>query len=213
VARSVRRYEPADRRAVEEICFQVGFMGEPASVFWPHRKSFVDLWAGDYLDREPESAFVAIADGALVGYLVGCVDTASWPDENARMMRVFMRHKLPFRPSMTSFLVRSTLDAIRDRGTAAGGLRDPRWPSHLHINLVEMARGTGLGSMLMTAWLEHARTAGSPGCHLSTMAENSRALSFFAKHGFTVHGTAQPIPGVRTVKGGRVHQLFMVRTL
>jgi dihydrofolate reductase len=74
---------------------------------------------------------------------------------------------------------------------------DQRWPAHLHINLVPEARGTGAAQDLMAAWQERLTHSSSPGCHLQTLVENTRATRFFEKSGFAPHGPTPLVPGVR----------------
>ena len=50
-----------------------------------HRDAFRWLWLGRYLEEEPDEAFVAIADGAVCGYLVGSlIDPAPRAADSAR---------------------------------------------------------------------------------------------------------------------------------
>lgn len=206
----VRKFTPADRHAIEDICYQTGFMGDSAGRFWKHKPSFVEIWVSPYIDLEPNSLFVAVKDGKIAGYLTGCLDTSSGPQLEALMMATIARHKLFFRPGTAGFLFRAMLDNLRDRQKASGELLDQRWPAHLHINLLPEARGTGLGSDLMEAWLAQLRQCAVPGCHLSTILENRRAVGFFERKGFQKYGQPAPISGMRGENGGRLHQQIMI---
>ncbi len=209
----VRPYEPRDRAAVRGICPRTGFMGEPADWYWRHAESFADIWTGYYTDREPQSCLVAVRDDAIVGYLAGCVDTRTAPPPSAALARATVRHGLFFRPGTAGFLWRGIADAIRDRATPREAVDDPRWPSHLHINLAPAGRGAGAGSALMAAWMARLAEVGSPGCHLGTLLENRRAIAFFERQGFSAHGPPELAPAMRTRAGERMHVLFMVRAV
>jgi ribosomal protein S18 acetylase RimI-like enzyme len=80
----------------------------------------------------------------------------------------------------------------------------------LHINLLPEARGTGLGALLMKQWQDHLRQAGVPGCHLGTIAENTRAIGFFERMGFEKYGRPVLIPGLRGPVGEWLHEQLMV---
>jgi hypothetical protein len=67
-----------------------------------------------------------------------------------------------------------------------------------------------LAANLMQCWPDQLRHIGSPGCHLSTIAENARAVSFFEKMGFRRRGDPTPIPGMRGMEGERLHQQSML---
>lgn len=208
----VRPYEPRDRAAVRRICHQTGFMGDPADWYWRHAESFADIWSGYYTDREPDSCLVAVRDGAVVGYLAGCVDSRRAPTTAKALGDAALRYGLFLRPGTARFLWRGVIDSLR-QGAPRELVDDARWPSHLHINLAPAGRGAGAGSALMTAWLRRLGALGSPGCHLGTMLENRRAVAFFQRHGFAAHGAPQLAPGMRTRAGERMHVLFMIRSI
>ena len=210
-AAGVRSFIAGDREAVRDICYRTGLMGEPDDGFWRHKESWADLWTSYYTDREPESLYVATMDDSVVGYLTGCMDTAAMTPSTDEIMRAVIRkHWLLFRPGTAGFLYRGMLDSMRDREPASGDFIDPRWPAHLHINLLPAARGRGLGAALMERWLNKLKEADSPGCHLGTLVENTRALSFFERMGFRRHGDPALVPGMRGKGGERLHQQIMV---
>jgi GNAT superfamily N-acetyltransferase len=217
VKSEVRPYAPRDRIRIEDIAYRTGFMGESSDAFWRHRKSSAAIWIAPYLDEEPESTFVATVDNIVVGYLTGCVDTERFRGPDAVMMRHIMRHWLLYRPGVAGFLWRALLDRVRDRWRGhkaiSGELHDPRWPSHLHINLLAEARGKRLGRALMEKWFERLSAVGSCGCHLGVIAENPRAVGFFTAMRFEPHGDPTPIPGMRGCRGERLHQQMMVRAV
>lgn len=209
---SVRPYRPGDRSAVRLICHETGYMGEPAAWFWRDRESFADLFSGYYTDREPESALVAESGGRVVGYLLGCVDSERATPPEAVLRRHLLLRGIALRPGTAGFFWRSIRDVFRD-GSPPQELRDPRWPAHLHIDLLPEARGRGVGAALMRRWLEHLAGLGAPGCHLGTFHENRNAIGFFERMGFRRHGGPQRVPGFRLRAGGRMHVQFLVRAL
>ena len=208
---AIRPYEPRDRSEVRAVCHATGFMGEPADWYWRDRESFADACTAYYTDREPESSFVAVRDDRVVGYLLGCVDTARAPSMAEVSTRLVLRRGLLLRPGSAGFFWRALFDALRDRGVPSGELRDARWPSHLHINLLPEARGVGAGAALMRAWLDRLAGMRSPGCHLETFAENRDAIAFFGRLGFRPHGPPTRVPGMRLRDGSRMHLQRMVR--
>jgi ribosomal protein S18 acetylase RimI-like enzyme len=207
----VRSFQPGDRPAVRDISYATGFMGESAERFWRHRDSWADVWTSYYTDGEPESLHVATMDGAVVGYLAGCIDTAAMhPTTDELIVAAIRRHWLLIRPGTARFLYRAMFDGWRDTSGYRGEFVDPRWPAHLHIDLLPAARGIGLGTALMERWLGQLALIQSPGCHLSTLIENERARSFFEKAGFRNHDEPTLVPGMRGVLGERLHQQIMV---
>ncbi|MEZ5176955.1 MAG: isopentenyl transferase family protein [Acidimicrobiales bacterium] len=124
------------------------------------RDSFADLFSGHYTDREPASALVADLDGQVVGYLLGCRDSTAVPDPAPMMVRHLVGRALLVRPGTAGVLWRSIGDVavgvVRGRGLDTE-LHDPRWPAHLHINLLPVARGGGVGRRLVSTWLDALR--------------------------------------------------------
>jgi ribosomal protein S18 acetylase RimI-like enzyme len=127
------------------------------------------------------------------------------------LLREIGRRLLFVRPGTAGFLWRSVLDGLRGVEAPSGELADPRWPAHLHIDLLPEARRGGVGAALMRAWLARLQSLGVPGCHLVTLHENRTAVAFFERLGFRQYGAPQLLPGMRMPDGARMHQQVMVR--
>lgn len=211
---TIRPYRPADRDAVRHICWVTGDMGEPVEWQWRDERSFADLFSGYYTDHEPESASVIDRHGRVVGYLLGCRDTARVPDPIRALVPQVVRRGLLLRPGTAGVLWRAVGDGLV--GAVRGQLPpepvvDPRWPAHLHVDLLPEARGNGSGARLVGGWLAQLRADGIAGCHLETMAENHAAIEFFARMGFSRHGEPSLVPALRARDGSRRHVQLMVQ--
>jgi len=212
----VRAYRPEDRAAVRRICFETGYMGEPIAWQWPDEESFADLFSSWYTDQEPGSALVAVVDGEVVGYLLGCLDSRRVDLKPSLAAHHLLRRGLLVKSGTAPLLGRSLVDigraAVR-RDLPHPTFIDDRWPAHLHINLLPAGRGQGLGTELVHRWLATLRSDGVPGCHLETWAENTDAKAFFEAMGFTRRGEPTLMPGFRSRTGGRHHIQLMVQSL
>ena len=140
-----------------------------------------------------------------------CLDGAALPSESDRIDQAIRKYKLLRHPKAAAFFARAGWDtavaAVRRKPTAKD-FEDPRWPAHLHINVVPKVRGTGVAAALMNRWFERLRETGSPGCHLQTLVENTPAVAFFERMGFVKHGPTPLVPGLRH-RGKRLHQQTM----
>ncbi|WP_034520229.1 GNAT family N-acetyltransferase [Actinomadura rifamycini] len=207
----IRTFTEDDRAELRELFARAG-EGAPTESLWGHADSEAEIYLAPYIDHESESLFLAVSEGRLVGYLTGCEDTSAFPGEDELLMRAVRKHRLLFRREPLAFFARSMADmagaAVRRRPTAKT-FDDSRWPAHLHINVAPEARGTGAADGLVNAWLDRLRATGSPGCHLQTLTENTRAVRFFRRMGFTEHGPSVLVPGIRQ-NGGKLHQQTMV---
>ncbi|MBX6766349.1 MAG: GNAT family N-acetyltransferase [Actinomadura rubrobrunea] len=207
----IRTFTERDRPVLQAL-FTRARKGSPSDSLWGHDESEAAVYLRPYMDLEPGSLLLAIDGARVIGYLAGCLDSAAFPSEVARVDQAIRRYRPFLRPRSAGFFARGLVDvawAALRRAPVAGDFHDPRWPAHLHINVVPEARGSGAADRLMDHWLERVTDHGVAGCHLQTVAENTRAVRFFKRKGFVAHGPARVIPGLR-YKGRRVHQRTMV---
>ena len=207
----IRTFGESDRAALSDLFGRAG-EDSPSGSLWGHEESEAAVYLTPYMDLEPDSLFIAVVDGALTGYLTGCLDSFAFPSETERMEQAMRKYRLIFRARTAAFFARGLFDvaisAIRRQRTAAD-FDDARWPAHLHINVLPQVRGTGVGRALMTRWFERLMESDSRGCHLQTLVENNRAVLFFERMGFEGHGPTPLVPGIR-YRGKRLHQQTMV---
>lgn len=212
----VRPYAESDREGVRNVCFETGFMGEPVEWMWRDRESFCDIFCGYWTDREAEHAMVADSDGTVVGYLLGCVDSRRVWNMEKLVARHAFRRGIALRPGTAGVFWRMVADGVSDtirHRLPPAVYYDERWPAHLHIDLLPVCRGKGIGTTLVRRWFDVLRERGIPGCHLQTMAENADAIAFFEAMGFERSGPPQGAPGFRTREGKRLSVQLMVTPL
>jgi len=208
----IRKSTTDDQAALIDLFARAG-EGSPTASLWGDPASEADVYLFPYTDHPTAVLLVAESGADLVGYLAGCLDSAAFPKEADRIDRAMRRHHLWRNRSAVSFFARATLDmavASLRRDPVAGDFTDPRWPAHLHINVVPAWRGRGVADALMRAWLSQLEEAGAPGCYLQTLVENERAMRFFRRYGFVTIGQPAAVAGLR-YRGGKVHQVTMVR--
>lgn len=207
----IRRFAESDRAALLDL-FVRARESSPSGALWGHSDSEAAVYLTPYMDLEPDSVFLAEADGQLVGYLTGSVGGSRLPSEGQRTEDAIRDYRLMLRPRCLGFFLRVAADTLFANVQSlemAADFADPRWPAHLNMNVLPEARGTGAAYGLMNRWLGYLREQGIPGCHLKTLTENTRAVAFFERFGFTGHGPELLVPGIR-YDGHRVHQLTMV---
>jgi ribosomal protein S18 acetylase RimI-like enzyme len=212
---SIRPYQERDRARVRSICHATGYMGEPVDWMWRDAESFADLFTSYYTDAEPQSALVAERDGEVAGYLLGCVESRTAWNPATIFGRHFVRRGIGFRPGTAGVVWRSFADVAVGalaRRLPPVSVHDPRWPAHLHIDLLPTIRGAGVGATLMRRWLDSLHEAGVAGCHLETLGENRGAIAFFESAGFRREGEATSAPGLRSPAGGRHTVQLMVQS-
>ncbi|CAO3378958.1 N-acetyltransferase family protein [Azospirillum argentinense] len=162
----VRLPELPDREAalaaLEDIFFLSTLRKNFASA--EERAAFFRTWTGWYVERAPDDLWFALAeDGAIIGYLTGCKDSAGAVD----LARIIPKYEV-FADRFATF------------------------PAHLHVNVRPGLRDHGVGRALVDRFAEDCRADGLPGLHLVT-GVFARNVSFYQRAGFTVATQRGPL--------------------
>jgi len=187
----VRPFQPQDRGAVREICCDTADSGKPVERFFPDREVFADLLTSYYTDDEPQSTWVAEQNGAVVGYLTGCLDTRQYLRSMAWRIapRAFLKgleRGAVWHPLTLRLLLANLGNWLRGGLRRAVPLRN--YPAHLHINLRRGFRGQRVGQQLMERFFEQAGQARVSGVHAGVSADNTSGRRFFESFGFVELG-------------------------
>jgi len=209
----IRTYTPEDRVSVRRTCYEHNYLRTHVGSIWRDAQSFMDTFTLYYTDHEPESIRLAEYKGEVAGYLLGCLDSTKAFLPGEVMRGHVAKRGLFLRPSAARFVWRSLWDMLRWGKNAEAHFSDERWPSHMHITLHPHIYRKGAGKRLVENWLETLRAQGSPGIHLWTFEENTRAIAFFEAMGFQKHLEPIRSPGFRTNEGQWMHTRLMVQSL
>ncbi len=77
-AATIRGYLPGDHDAVYDVCTRTGDAGNDGRRKFRQEDLLPDIYAGLYIELEPELAFVVDDGGTAVGYMIGSADTAAF---------------------------------------------------------------------------------------------------------------------------------------
>lgn len=138
-----------------------------------------------YRVLEPDFAFVVDSPDGVCGYLFGAPDTVAF---NARL-------ESDWYPSLRNRFQDPGPDRLGWHGSdwARYTVHHPEpvgtditaaFPSHGHIDLVEQARGRGIGKQAMTFLMQRLAASGSNGLFLDVDPQNHGAREFYRKLGF-----------------------------
>lgn len=157
-----------------------------------------DIFAGPYLEFEPELAFVVDVGDRVAGYVLAVSNTREFA-------RWFEREWLPrlarFRhvdPPLTPE------DAIVHLGYQPSRMLIPEvdeYPAHLHIDLLPELQGQGFGRELVRTLLSELRERGIRKVHLAMDPANLSARAFYDRLGFRELPSStpqQPVLGIAT---------------
>jgi ribosomal protein S18 acetylase RimI-like enzyme len=170
-----------DMPGAYRTCLLTGDAGQDATALYRDPDLPGHVYVGPYITHGKGTQLVVLDDEGSAGYLLSADDTlrfedwaeaAWWPPLRARypvlgdgspdaeMIRLI--HEPPPTP----------IEIARE------------FPAHLHIDLQERARGTGLGRVLVERLLSELRSREVAGVHLGVDATNPNAIGFYEHLGF-----------------------------
>ncbi len=185
----IRAYRKDDRKAVRDIACDTAFMGEPADVFFDDREILSDFLTLYYTDYEPESSFVAEAQGEVVGYLIGARDVRPLARIYAlaiapRLLLGALLKGAIFSRKNLRFIISLLRSFIKGELNSPGPSPQGAYPATLHINIKADFRGKDIGSKLIERYLSYLGGLNISGAHVSTLSE--KAVNFFESNGFEI---------------------------
>lgn len=179
---TIRPYRETDRADVYDVCVRTGDGGADASGLYSVDDLLPDIYAGPYVEHEPDLAFVVDNGERVIGYAIGTGDT-----------RAFARwYSEEWWPSVAAKYEASDAQSEAERALVRNGSQAERmlvaevdeYPAHLHIDLLPETQGQGLGRTLIDTLRAELRRRGIPGLHLVAGRSNTNACAFYARLGF-----------------------------
>jgi ribosomal protein S18 acetylase RimI-like enzyme len=186
----IRRYTPADRARVRELCCATGCLGNPIAPVFEDLELFADYLTAYYTDWEPESAFVVLVNGEICGYLLGA---RRWFLQGCHgvfqtlslLLRGIARYPR-YNPASKKFVHWILRQARREVPEA------PRRMAHFHINLLPEARRVATTRALVEGFLDHLRQRGEQAVYGQMVVfEDRRGAKLFERYGFRVLNKAE----------------------
>ena len=182
---SIRPYETKDLDALYDICLKTGDIGEDATELYGDPKLLGQLYAAPYAVLEPDLTFVLEDNGGVCGYILGAFDSETFYGRlEAEWLAPLRKHyPKPTGDGKSWTKDEQLISQFYDPYTGDTELIK-LYPSHLHIDLLPRAQGSGNGRALMETFLAALREKGSSGVHLGTSPQNVRSEKFYLKLGF-----------------------------
>ena len=188
---NIRPYQAADRISVFQIAGDTAFFGKPVEEFMEDRLLYCDAFYRFYTDLEPEHGWVACSSDKVVGFLMGCTDTASRGKRWATRILpsvIWNLLKGRYRIGILTMQYVSGLTRANLRQEVAHADLTA-FPAHLHVNVNADWQGQGMGRQLIEAFLLQLKSADIVGVHLLTTSLNIRACRLYEKLGFELLDT------------------------
>lgn len=182
----IRRARIQDLPGTYRVALLTGDSGRDASALHRNPDLLGHVFVGPYIVGQPDLAAIVLDIDGVAGYVLGALDTRAferWTEANW-----WPRLREDFPPRADRSPDAELIAAIHAPRRAPESLvRD--YPSHLHIDLLERARGAGSGRALIEWLLARLREGGSPGVHLDVATANANAIEFYLHLGFDKLGT------------------------
>lgn len=178
----IRPYDNSDFPWLSEICVRTANAGQDATGLLKDDDLWPAMFLAPYLEYDPELAFVAVAGGRPVGYIVGADNTDDfeewfrqewWPRQSERWPH----------PAV----IRSHQDGMVVYASSIGStpsLLSGGYPAHLHVDLIPEGQGRGFGRLLVDALCRALLRRGAIGVHAVASAQNHGATAFYRRLGF-----------------------------
>ena len=174
---------PADLPGLLKVCLETANGGKGATHLHNLHDLVGEIYVAPYVLHEQNFAFTLQASEKVVGYVLGVLDTGRfesrldtdyWPATKAKYAAL-TRDLTPHDVSL--------IEELNRQGFSPAELI-AKYPSHLHIDIIESHQGLGYGKTMILHLLKALQDAGSSGVHLHMSASNDRANGFYKKLGF-----------------------------
>lgn len=182
----IRIARPGDERGASHVCMKTGDYGKDGEPFFKEDPDALGrIFVGPYLKFESDYSFVLEDSKGICGYALGALDSKKF----------FERYEKEWRPALCAKFPEPKGDPAEWTRVqhVHAWYHHPDYfcpepyavvPSHLHIDLLERARGQGIGRRMIQLVMNKLKDAGSPGAHLGVSALNAPAIKFYEKLGF-----------------------------
>lgn len=194
----IRPYQPTDRADVYDVCVRTAAAGGDARGRYSTDGLIPDVWAGPYLEFDPDLAFVVEVDGSVGGYLLATADTRAFAARYQREWIPYLAERYTWPAALT---VAPAEIELLGSGFDAGRLLIPEvdeYPAHFHIDLLPELQAKGLGRRLIGLLTAELYRRGVPGLHLGMDPANTGARAFYDRLGFA------PLPSSASTLGLRI---------
>ncbi|KZK76120.1 Acetyltransferase (GNAT) family protein [Pseudovibrio sp. Ad46] len=198
----IRRAGPHDLEGLYRISVQTGHLGDDASHLYADHRMMGHIYSAPYLKYSPQFAYVIESQNQVVGYCVGTHNTVEFEEVLESQWWPSLRRRYPkpdqgMRSAWTAEERRCQMIHLPERTPEQ---ISTCFPAHLHMNLLPVIQGQGMGALLLKEWMRDAKRHGVTAVHVGANAKNARAIRFWQKYGFS----ELDAPASRTVWMGRV---------
>ena len=172
----------SDLPGAYRVCLLTGDSGRDGTALFRDPDLLGHVFVGPYIVGEPDLAWVVVDRDGVAGYCLAAADSRAFEAWAEAAWWPRLRERYPRLDDGSSDA--GIVELIHVPPTASDAVVHA-YPAHVHIDLLERARGHGLGRVLMERQLDDLRRRGVPGVHLDVADDNPNAIAFYEHIGFT----------------------------
>lgn len=180
----IRKYLSNDYNEIISICLRTGKSGKDASDLFNYPKLLGEYFAAPYVMHEPELCFVAAVNDKPVGYILGTKDSNKFSEWCECEWFPELRKKYSLDDEYKSTFEKRIVELIHTGYYPKKELAG--YPAHLHIDILPVAQGKGVGRRLINAFLDKLKELNVSSVHLEVGKNNLNAIEFYKRLGFSV---------------------------
>ena len=182
----IRPARAGDEPGAHHVCLKTGdHRKDGESIYQEDPDALGRIFVGPYLAYEPELSLILQDMLGICGYALGAFDSRTF----------YARYETGWRRDLCARFPEPQGDPAQWTRVQQvySWYHHPdyfcpepyeTYPAHLHIDLLERARGRGFGRRMLEQLMETLRRRGAPGAHLGVSALNVTALGFYGRLGF-----------------------------
>lgn len=180
----IRKFQLSDLESLYKICLLTGDRGNDAIDLYEEPNLLGDFYAAPYAILEPELTFIVTVNNVPSGYILGTKDSEEFAIRCELEWFPRLRKKYNLPEKSDNSVNANVIRLIHSGYKLKEELKD--YPAHLHINLLYLTRGMGLGRKLISKFIDELKLKGVSALHLEVGKKNEGAIAFYRKVGFHV---------------------------
>lgn len=178
----IRPYHPTDFISYYRICLKTGDSGKDATNLYKDPDLIGHFYAGPYAVLEPDVCFTLTCDDSPCGYIIGAKDSFAFSRRCEEEWFPELRKRYSMPPENDDTPDAKIIRLIHKGQIVKEEVKD--FPAHLHIDLLPVAQGQGLGRKIINTFTDRLKELGVPALHLEVGKRNEGAVKFYERVGF-----------------------------
>ncbi len=177
-------YHPADLIDLYRICLLTGDSGKDATSNFKDPDIIGAYYSAPYAVLEPDLCFILVESGRSAGYIIGTRNSENFALRCEKEWFPPLRERYPLPPEDDLSQDAKIIRFIHKGYQLKNEVRS--YPAHLHINLLPVAQGQGMGKKLIYRLVDRLKELDVTALHLEVGKKNEGAIKFYERVGFHI---------------------------